>query len=475
MSPLERSAGRLPADPPRRWATSSRAPRSYWSQFIAFLEDRGERVITIENTLAWVTLPGGSDSWRAHRLSAVRGFAAYLHALDAAHEVPPAELCPNRPARATPYLYSDAGDRRADGGDRDPPRPAAPSDLSDADRAAGGHRHARRRGDPAGPRGRRSRAWRADGPRHQVRQDRASCPLHPSTVESAARLRPRARPALPRADDPGGAGLPSAEPGCSTARCTRRSSSCATTPASGRARRPAAPGSTTSGTGSLCRRCSTGIASGADVQPLTAAALHVSRAHPARRDSYWYLTAAPELLALAADRLERDAEGRQLMSALAPTLQAWFTDRLIAQRNVSPHTIRAYRDTLRLLLDYAQASARTPAMPARHRRARRAADRRVPRPPRDRARQQRPHPQPRLAAIHSLFRYAQHRHPEHAQDIARVLAIPLKRADRAIVTLPRRERDRGATRRPRPHAPGPADATTRCSCWPSRPGCASPS
>ena len=42
------------------------------------------------------------------------------------------------------------------------------------------------------------------------------------------------------------------------------------------------------------------------------------------------------------------------MSALAPTLQAWFTDRLIAQRNVSPHTIRAYRDTLRLLLDYAE-------------------------------------------------------------------------------------------------------------------------
>jgi hypothetical protein len=35
------------------------------------------------------------------------------------------------------------------------------------------------------------------------------------------------------------------------------------------------------------------------------------------------------------------------MSALAPTLQAWFTNRLIAQRNVSPHTIRAYRDTLR--------------------------------------------------------------------------------------------------------------------------------
>ena len=76
-------------------------------QFIAFLEERGDRVVTIENALAWVTLPGGSDSWRAFRLSAVRGFAAYLHALDHAHEVPPADLCPNRPARATPYLYSD--------------------------------------------------------------------------------------------------------------------------------------------------------------------------------------------------------------------------------------------------------------------------------------------------------------------------------------------------------------------------------
>ncbi|MGZ4331852.1 MAG: hypothetical protein ACXVXL_28115 [Solirubrobacteraceae bacterium] len=72
------------------------------AQFIGFLEERGERVITIGNTLAWVTLPGGSDSWRSFRLSAVRGFASYLHALDDAHEVPPADLCPNRPARATP-------------------------------------------------------------------------------------------------------------------------------------------------------------------------------------------------------------------------------------------------------------------------------------------------------------------------------------------------------------------------------------
>ena len=38
------------------------------------------------------------------------------------------------------------------------------------------------------------------------------------------------------------------------------------------------------------------------------------------------------------------------MTALATTLQAFFTDRLIRQRQVSPNTLAAYRDTLRLLL-----------------------------------------------------------------------------------------------------------------------------
>jgi site-specific recombinase XerD len=41
----------------------------------------------------------------------------------------------------------------------------------------------------------------------------------------------------------------------------------------------------------------------------------------------------------------------------------------------------------------------------------------------------------RLAAIHSLYRYAALRHPEHAQDIQRVLSIPPKRTDRALVTF----------------------------------------
>ena len=42
------------------------------------------------------------------------------------------------------------------------------------------------------------------------------------------------------------------------------------------------------------------------------------------------------------------------MTLLAPTLQAWFTERLMTQRQASPHTIAGYRDTMRLLLRFAQ-------------------------------------------------------------------------------------------------------------------------
>ena len=41
------------------------------------------------------------------------------------------------------------------------------------------------------------------------------------------------------------------------------------------------------------------------------------------------------------------------MSALAPTLQTFFTERLIGQRRASANTIAAYRDTFRLLLAFA--------------------------------------------------------------------------------------------------------------------------
>ncbi|MHB1431379.1 MAG: tyrosine-type recombinase/integrase [Streptosporangiaceae bacterium] len=83
-------------------------PEKLLSQFITYLEDNGAGTVTTGHALAWATAPGGDASWHALRLSAVRGFAAHLHTIDPATEVPPADLIPWRPRRATPYLYSDA-------------------------------------------------------------------------------------------------------------------------------------------------------------------------------------------------------------------------------------------------------------------------------------------------------------------------------------------------------------------------------
>lgn len=75
-------------------------------QFIAYLEERGAQTITVEHALSWAMLPGGGEAWRALRMSVVRGFAAHLQTIDPACEVPPAELLPSPPHRATPFLYS---------------------------------------------------------------------------------------------------------------------------------------------------------------------------------------------------------------------------------------------------------------------------------------------------------------------------------------------------------------------------------
>ena len=77
-------------------------------QFVTYLEQTGAETVTTDLTLSWAMLPQGVDpSWWGQRLSMVRGFAAYLHTIDPATEVPPADLLPIRSRRATPYLYSD--------------------------------------------------------------------------------------------------------------------------------------------------------------------------------------------------------------------------------------------------------------------------------------------------------------------------------------------------------------------------------
>ncbi|HUB72344.1 MAG TPA: tyrosine-type recombinase/integrase [Acidimicrobiales bacterium] len=123
------------------------------------------------------------------------------------------------------------------------------------------------------------------------------------------------------------------------------------------------------------------------------------------------------------------------MSSVAPTLQAFFSERLARQRQASPRTVASYRDTLRLLLCFVQASSgKSPSSlswddldepvvtafldhleTGRNNTAR---TRNL-----------------RLTAIRSLFRYAALRHPEHAAVIARVLDIPPKRFEKRTVTF----------------------------------------
>jgi integrase/recombinase XerD len=123
------------------------------------------------------------------------------------------------------------------------------------------------------------------------------------------------------------------------------------------------------------------------------------------------------------------------MTALAPILESFFTDRLMTQRGASPHTIASYRDTFTLLLGHIHqqtgklpaqldlADLDAPAIGAFLRqleatRGNSAATRNA-----------------RLAAIRSLFRHASLRAPEHAALISRVLAIQPKRTATTIVSF----------------------------------------
>jgi site-specific recombinase XerD len=122
------------------------------------------------------------------------------------------------------------------------------------------------------------------------------------------------------------------------------------------------------------------------------------------------------------------------MTTLAPILQAFFTDRLMNQRQASTHTIASYRDTFRLLLGFA--ADRLGRQP--HVLHLRDLDAPLITAFLDHLECQRGNSvrtrNTRLSAVHSMFAYAALRHPEHAALIARVLAIPAKRFERNLLT-----------------------------------------
>ncbi len=77
-------------------------------KFVDYLARRRAPRVTCELALAWAMLPRDKPRWCAVRLSLVRGFARFLQAGDPRTEVPPLDLLPQGRWRATPYLYSEA-------------------------------------------------------------------------------------------------------------------------------------------------------------------------------------------------------------------------------------------------------------------------------------------------------------------------------------------------------------------------------
>ena len=147
------------------------------------------------------------------------------------------------------------------------------------------------------------------------------------------------------------------------------------------------------------------------------------------------------------------------MSDLAPLLQGFLTDKLMLHSRPRTHRRR--------LPGHLYPSARLrptahwpPARPTEHRRPGRTGYRSVPPAPGNRPRQH--HRNARLAAIRSIFRYAALRHPEHAAVIQRVLAIPPKRFDRAIVNYLTAAETDACWSPPLTAPPGPDAVTTPC-------------
>jgi integrase len=270
-------------------------------QFIDYHEARGEQRITIEHAVAWAILPGGHSGYHAHRLQTVRRFARYLHAADPAVEVPPAGVLTGRSRRAVPFLYTD---------EQIAALIAAAETLGTAHRTATfqtliglltvtgmrlGEAIGLDRDDLDNSHG----VLTVHGKYGKTRE----LPLHPTAVDALGRyLRRRDRPPSP----PGERALLVSEAGSRLlasniqhtfgrmrARAGLRPRSAACRPRLHDARHPFA-----------VRTLLDAYRHDADIgSRLALLSTYLGHAEPSM--TYWYLDAAPELMGLAAERLER--------------------------------------------------------------------------------------------------------------------------------------------------------------------------
>jgi integrase len=278
-------------------------------QFVGYLEARGADTVTAGHALAWATQPAGASiHWQAIRLSVVRGFAAYLHSLDPSAEVIPAGQFRPGVCRATPYLYSDAeiGSLIEAAATLRPGLRAATYQTLISLLAVSGIRIGEAIGldDADFDAGRELLVIRnAKYGKHRL------VPLHPSTTRALTRYAELRRQAHPRPASPAlflstaGTRLLHSNIGLTFTRLAERA---------GLTRRSAS-----------CRprihdlRHSFAVATvlgwyrdGADIAALMPR-LSTYLGHTDPQHTFWYLSAAPELMALAGQRLEAHLAGEK--------------------------------------------------------------------------------------------------------------------------------------------------------------------
>lgn len=276
-------------------------------QFVAFLQQRQAPLITTALALQFASQPTQANVvWWHQRLAIVRGFAIYLQAFDARHEVPPANLLPAKFRRAVPYLFSEAEIEelmQAARGLRPPLRAASCEALVGLLAVTGmrvSEACALDRADVEPNAGRLTVRQGKNGRSREI-------PLHPSTI-TALEGYARARDELcPHPKDPaafflsGGGGRVSRHHVWRWFDQLRRATGLDQETLGRRARLHDVRHSF------VLRTLLGWYREGADIEaqlPLLSTVLgHV---HPA--DTYWYFEGAPELLALAAKRLERTWE-----------------------------------------------------------------------------------------------------------------------------------------------------------------------
>ena len=413
-------------------------------QFVGFCEQADESRVTSELALAWVSAPAKASPGRLEvRLTAVRGFASWLQAGDPATEVPPLGWLPPR-RRTTPYLYSADDIAAVVAVARRVKRPlaAATHETLFALLALTGMRVGEAirldHSDLSIVEGLLTISNSKFGKSRQLL-------LHPSTVSALSSYLRRCNELSSAPGEPAlfvnAAGRRLNYP--VVAHQFRRSGG------PSRAERALAALSTDDPRAEALLRSEYDhplVSGGRRCPGSTGPAVHLAR------------PCGPEVELLVPVRFAgvvrpcRGAPGDVVrgaaMSAIAPTLQEFFTIRLIGQRQASPHTVAAYRDCFRLLFAYVAAT--TAKQPAELDFADLDAgtingflahlenDRGVSVATRN----------ARLVALHSLFSYAAYRHPEHAALIARVLAIPAKRGSRPLVSFLEREEVEALLRAP---------------------------